>query len=68
MIILATMDALIEHFVAHGKINAAKFWAGLREEAEGLSAAMPEALALYRHWVREACRETGVIEIEMEDA
>lgn len=56
-----TIDALIEHFATHGKIETAKFWAEtIRAGAVGLSETMPGAMNLYRHWVREACRETGV--------
>ena len=59
--LLETIDALIEHYATNGRIETAKFWTNtIKDGAIGLSDAMPNALNLYRHWVREACRETGV--------
>lgn len=58
--LLDTMDALINHFATNGRIGTAKVWAELRAGAVGLSETMPGAMNLYRRWVREACRETGV--------
>ena len=58
--LLETIDALIEHYATNGRIEAAKVWTEMRAGAVGLADTIPGAMNLYRHWVREACRETGV--------
>lgn len=58
---IQTIDALIEHYATNGRIETAKFWTDtIRAGAVSLGETMPGASRLYRHWVREACRETGV--------
>lgn len=58
---IQTIDALIEHYALNGKLETAKFWTDtIRAGAADLNETMPGASNLYSHWVREACRETGV--------